>query len=138
HHPSMTAPSPVPRLTILIDDETADPRELCTRMLRQPGAVTTAVGSADDATRQLTHVRPDVVLTDLSMPERDGLWLLKWIRERDAQQQTHTPVIAVTAHADVYDTGDLRFDSCHVKPVAWADLLQGVLVVTARDIPAST
>jgi CheY-like chemotaxis protein len=134
----MTSPSPLQGLSILIVDDNEDARDLFTQMLRQAGAVTTAVASADDATRQLTHVRPDLVLTDLSMPERDGLWLLKWIRERDAQQHTHTPVIAVTAHADVYDTGDLRFDSAHVKPVAWTDLLQGVLVVTGRDIPAST
>jgi CheY-like chemotaxis protein len=125
-------------LSILIVDDIPEARDLFTDMLRQAGAVTTGVASADEATRKLEHVRPDVVITDLSMPERDGLWLLKWIRERDTTQNAYTPVVAVTAHGDLYDTGDLRFDSCHVKPVAWNELLQGILVVTARAVPAST
>jgi hypothetical protein len=54
------------------------------------------------------------------------------------QQRSYTPVIAVTAHDDVYDLGDLRFDSCRVKPVAWGELLRGFLVVTAHEASAST
>jgi CheY-like chemotaxis protein len=138
HNRSMSDAKLLEGLSILIVDDIPDARDLFTDMLRQAGAVTTAVASADEATRTLEHVRPDVVMTDLSMPERDGLWLLKWIRERDTKQNAYTPVIAVTARDDIYDTGDLRFDSCHVKPVAWNELLQGILVVTARAVPAST
>ena len=124
-------------LTVLVVDDNADAREIFTRILGQAGALVTAVASADEAARQLEHFRPDVVITDLWMPERDGLWLLKWIRERDAGQDMYTPVIAVTARADVYDTGDLRFDSCHLKPVAWNELSHAILVVTARATPTS-
>ena len=128
---------PLVGLSILIVDDHPDARFVFTDMLRQAGAVATAVACADDATRQLQHVRPDVVVTDLSMPDRDGVWLLKWIRERDAEQTVYTPVIAVTAHKNKYDTGDLRFDSCHVKPVPWSELVQAILVVTDRTLPTS-
>lgn len=138
HNLAMPDAKPLEGLSILIVDDNPDARFVFTDMLRQAGAVTTAVASADEATRQLEQVRPDVVVTDLSMPERDGLWLLKWIRARDTEQKTYTPIIAVTAHTETYDTGDLRFDSCHVKPVAWNDLLHGILVVTARALPTST
>jgi CheY-like chemotaxis protein len=129
--------SPFRGLAVLIADDNLDAREIFTRFLSQAGALVSAVSSADEATRQLEHLRPDVVITDLWMPDHDGLWLLKWIRERDAARETYTPVIAVTARTDVYDTADLRFDSCHVKPVAWSELAQAILVVTNRAVPAS-
>jgi len=128
---------PLQGLNALVVDDNADAREIFGVVLRQAGAIVTVVESADQAVRHLEQLRPDVVVTDLAMPDRDGMWLLKWIRERDARQKTYTPVIAVTAHSDVYDTADLRFDSCLVKPVAWNELLQGIRVVTGRDIPAS-
>jgi CheY-like chemotaxis protein len=124
-------------LSILVVDDNADARSIFTAMLRQAGAGVATSSSAPAASRRLKHLRPDVIITDLSMPKRDGLWLLKQIRDRDAASKHYTPVIAVTAHDDVYDAGDLRFDALHVKPVAWSDLLQGILVVTARETSAS-
>jgi CheY-like chemotaxis protein len=129
--------APLHGLSIFVVDDNADARAIFTGMLRQAGAAVNAATSAPSAARRLRHLRPDVIITDLSMPKRDGLWLLKQIRERDAKHKRYTPVIAVTAHDDVYDIGDLRFDSCHVKPVQWGDLLQGILVVTARETTAS-
>ena len=133
--PAAVSP-PLHGLSILVVDDNADARAIFTMVLRQAGAVVTTTSSAAAASRRLKHLRPDVILTDLAMPKQDGLWLLEWIRTRDTAQKRHTPVIAVTAHADVYDTGDLRFDSCHVKPVAWGELLRGILVVTGRDAAA--
>jgi CheY-like chemotaxis protein len=133
-----TAPAPLHGLSILVVDDNADARVIFTAMLRQAGAAVSSATSAPSAARRLRHLRPDVVITDLSMPRRDGLWLLERIRARDNQHKHYTPVIAVTAHDDVYDVGDLRFDSVHVKPVAWGELLRGILAVTAREAPAST
>jgi len=134
---SLPAAMPLRGLSILVVDDNADARAIFSAMLRQAGAAVSAASSAPSATRRLRHLRPDVVITDLSMPRRDGLWLVQWIRERDAVRKTHTPVIAVTAHDDVYDVADLRFDACHVKPVQWSALLRGILAVTAREASAS-
>ena len=131
------AATPLNGLNIFVVDDNSDARVIFTTVLRQAGAITNAVASATTAARRLTHLRPDVVLTDLSMPRRDGLWLLQWIRTRDAKHKTHTPVIAVTARDDIYDIGDLRFDSCLLKPVAWNALLRAILNVTSREISAS-
>jgi CheY-like chemotaxis protein len=131
------APAPLHGLSILVVDDNADARVIFTMMLRQAGAAVSTVSSAPAATRRLKHLRPDVVITDLSMPKRDGLWLLKWIRDRDEKHKQYTPVIAVTAHEDRYDLADLRFDACHVKPVPWRELLRTILVVTAREASAS-
>jgi CheY-like chemotaxis protein len=133
-----TAATPLHGLSILVVDDNADARVIFTAMLRQAGAAVSTAMSAPTAARRLKHLRPDVILTDLSMPKRDGLWLLQQIRDRDAERKRYTPVIAVTAHEDVYDVGDLRFDAVHVKPVPWGELLQGILIVTERASSAST
>lgn len=129
--------APLRGLSVLVVDDNADARQIFTLVLRQAGAVVSAVGSAAAATRRLKHLDPDIVMTDLSMPRRDGVWLLQWIRTRDERRKTHTPVIAVTARDDLYDVNDLRFDSCLVKPVPWGALLASLLAITARDAAAS-
>jgi CheY-like chemotaxis protein len=131
------AATPLNSLSVLVVDDNSDARIIFSTVLRQAGAIVNAVSSATTAARRLTHLRPDVVITDLSMPRRDGLWLLQWIRNRDRKRKTHTPVIAVTARDDIYDIGDLRFDSCLLKPVAWNALLRAILLVTSREISAS-
>ena len=139
YFPAMPAPAaaPLAGLNVLVVDDNRDARTIFTMVLRQAGAVVTSANSASAATRRLRHLHPDVIITDLSMPRHDGLWLLQWIRTRDAAKNRYTPVMAVTAHDDRYDTGDLRFDSCLVKPVPWNELLRGILAVTAREISAS-
>jgi CheY-like chemotaxis protein len=131
------AAAPLTGLNVLVVDDNRDARTIFRTVLRQAGALVTAVHSAPAATRRLRHLHPDLVITDLSMPRHDGIWLLQWIRARDEKTGRYTPVIAVTAHEDVYDTGDLRFDSCHVKPVPWGELMRGILVVTGREAQAS-
>jgi CheY-like chemotaxis protein len=128
---------PLTGLNVLVVDDNRDARTIFSMVLRQAGALVTAVNSAPAATRRLRHLHPDLVITDLSMPRHDGIWLLQWIRARDVKTGRYTPVIAVTAHEDIYDTGDLRFDSCHVKPVPWGELMRGILVVTGREAQAS-
>ncbi len=87
---------------ILVVDDNMDARTIYKQILLYAGASVLVVGSATAAVRALRHVRPDVVISDLSMPRRDGLWLIDWIRKRDAKRSGHLPVIAVTARDDLY------------------------------------
>ena len=117
-------------VSIVVVDDNLDARVIFTSVLRQAGAVVAAAGSAMGAARRLKHLRPDVVITDLSMPRHDGLWLLRRIRERDAGRRSYTPVIAVTARDDLYEIDRLGFDRCFVKPVPWRDLVRAISAVT--------
>ncbi len=71
----------------------------------------------------------DVVLMDVQMPEMDGFEATAAIRARDQARKTHTPIIAMTAHAM---TGDCErcleagMDGYVAKPLRAADLLQEV------------
>ena len=110
---------------VLVIDDDEDARTICDAMLRYAGATVRVVGSALAAVRTLRHVRPDVVLTDLSMPRNDGLWLVDWIRERDHRRGDHLPVIAITARDDLYDVATAQrhgLDGYLTKPVPFRTL----------------
>jgi hypothetical protein len=60
---------------VLVVDDNVIVRELVTTLLEDHGATVTSVGSAAQALRVLAPERPDVLLTDLSMPEADWIQL---------------------------------------------------------------
>jgi CheY-like chemotaxis protein len=114
---------------VLVVDDNADARMIFKSILSYAGAAVLVAGSAVAAARTLRHVHPTVVLSDLSMPRRDGLWLVRWIRNRDAKRGTHLPVIAVSARDDVYEQANILvsgFDDYLVKPVAPPDLFAAI------------
>ena len=65
---------------ILVVDDDDDARHLIRTILVYCGALVTAVASASAALTTLRSVVPDVLLSDISMPEHDGYWLLAQVR----------------------------------------------------------
>jgi CheY-like chemotaxis protein len=51
----------------------------------------------------LDRERPDVLLSDIGMPDEDGLSLIRRIRSMESDTSAHLPAIAVTAYASVED-----------------------------------
>ncbi len=84
-----------PRVLVVDDEQAA--REGMQKLLEQDGYRVTTAGSGMEALERASDVAPDVVLTDLKMPQMDGLQLLAKLREQDAV----LPVIVVTAFGDV-------------------------------------
>jgi len=62
-------------LSILLVDASFALREALARSLERRGCQVTTAGSGLEAFELLRQIRVDVVITDLTMPERDGLWL---------------------------------------------------------------
>ncbi|RPH55497.1 MAG: response regulator, partial [Acidobacteria bacterium] len=71
-------------LRILIVDDHADGRTLTTHVLTQAGASVNAVASAREALRLLGVERPDVLVSDIGLPDEDGYWLIRQIRQHEA------------------------------------------------------
>ena len=125
---------------ILVVDDNADARVIFKSILTYAGAAVLVASSAAAAVRALRHVHPTVVLTDLSMPKRDGVWLVRWIRTRDAKRGVRLPVIAVSARDDVYEEAKVLmegFDDYLVKPVAPPELFAAIVRVIRRSAPTA-
>ncbi|HLC42198.1 MAG TPA: sigma-54 dependent transcriptional regulator [Methylomirabilota bacterium] len=83
------------RPKILIVDDERDMLENCVRILRQPQYDCLKTDDPKEALRLLESERPDLLLTDLKMPEVDGLTVLRRSQELDPER----PVIVFTAFA---------------------------------------
>jgi len=81
---------------LVVDDEEAI-REVVSTMLESKGYRCTAVQNGRVAQEQVKKATPDLVLSDMIMPEMDGIRLLEWLRNYDPE----VPVIMVTAIHDI-------------------------------------
>ena len=82
---------------ILIVDDEEGMRRLLGRILTREGYDTTTAANGADALRLVASERFDLVVTDIKMPEMDGLQLLQEIR----QYEPSLPVIVITAYGTI-------------------------------------
>jgi CheY-like chemotaxis protein len=100
------ASSGAPRLDgvrVLIVDDDEGIRFTVRTLLEQNGAIVTDAPSAEAALALLRRERPDVLLSDLTMPTYDGYWLIHQVRGLPAEVGGATPAAAVTGHAEPED-----------------------------------
>jgi signal transduction histidine kinase/ActR/RegA family two-component response regulator len=98
-------PDDEPRLDgvrILVVEDDADNRELLVEALELSGAVATPAASAREALAIARSARPDVIVSDISMPGEDGYDLIRSLRAVSPKMQ-EVPAIALTAHARLED-----------------------------------
>ncbi|WP_445637828.1 histidine kinase [Nostoc sp. DSM 114161] len=86
-------------LKILVVDDDPDSLELVSFVLEQSGATVTAVSSAKEVLEILPQWKPDLLVSDIGMPEMDGYMLLRQIRLMSPEQGGKIPAIALTAYA---------------------------------------
>ncbi|MBF2072571.1 MAG: PAS domain S-box protein [Synechococcales cyanobacterium C42_A2020_086] len=89
---------PLTDLDILIVDDEADMRELLACILQLAGAQVRLAASAAEALDQIRQRSPDVLISDIGMPEVDGYTLLQWVNASRPEQRP-IPAIALTAYA---------------------------------------
>ena len=83
---------------VLVVEDEPDARASLGTVLEQFGAQPTVVGSARAAYDAVMGQCPDVLLSDIAMPEEDGYTLIR--RIRDSIAATHLPAVAISAYAD--------------------------------------
>jgi CheY-like chemotaxis protein/two-component sensor histidine kinase len=136
--PAVSSPplvSELAGLKVLVVDDQPDARDLIKRVLEDCGAEVFAAASASAALAALPAWLPDVVVSDIGMPDTDGYELLRRIRALGIERGGKIPAIALTAFARSEDrTRALRAGFVvHVaKPVDPAELVATVASVAGR------
>jgi len=136
--PSRPAPPSGPILggvnVLLVDDDT-DFLESLSVALQGRGAQVTRADSAGAALAAIDASIPDVLVSDLGMPEEDGYGLIRELRARPASRGGHVPAIALTAYVADHDRDRslaAGFQLHLGKPMDPGLLIQAIADVVAR------
>jgi signal transduction histidine kinase len=122
---------------VLIVEDDADSRNVLAVLLQRLGALVEAVGSAAEAYDRIARCRPDVLVSDIGMPDEDGYTFIRHVRQRNAGAR-RLPAIALTAYARKQDADTALtagYDHHLAKPVMPADLVKAIKEVTGRQAP---
>jgi signal transduction histidine kinase len=135
--PRLDDPPTLTGVRVLVVDDDPDARDLFTRVLEQYDARVRAVASAGTALATLESWKPDVLVSDIAMPEESGYVLMRRIRRLRPEQGGTIPALAVTAYAGVDDVKlalSAGFQAHRAKPIEPAELVLAV-VELARPTP---
>jgi signal transduction histidine kinase/ActR/RegA family two-component response regulator len=84
------------RLRVLVVEDEAEAREIIAMLLTQAGAIVTVACSAADALQKLPTANPEVLVSDLGLPDQDGFDLIRQVRAL-GHQARDLPAVALTA-----------------------------------------
>jgi CheY-like chemotaxis protein/two-component sensor histidine kinase len=116
-------------IRILVVEDEPDAAEFVTKLLESHGADVVNAASAREALEAVVHARPDILVSDIGMPEMDGYQLMEQIRKMDAADGGGMPAVALTAFARSEDrTRALRagYQTHLAKPIESSELVATV------------
>jgi signal transduction histidine kinase/ActR/RegA family two-component response regulator len=129
-------------VSVLVVDDNSDGREMLVTSLRDYGARVRSVGSTTEALELLLERNyvPDVLISDLGMPDRDGFELIRRVRGASDARIRTVPALAVTAYANPEDRIRALVAGYHAhvpKPVDPALVAKSIasMVVPSRPAP---
>jgi PAS domain S-box-containing protein len=120
-------------LKILLVEDEIDTRDLLVQLLLSCEAEVKAAESASQALALMTGWQPDILVSDISMPEVDGYSFIRQVREGD--HHATVPAIALTAHARAEDRQialAAGFQEHLSKPVSLAKLARAIAKLVGR------
>jgi len=123
-------------LNVLVVDDDSDTLTLMATALKRREANVTAVSSAGEAIQAITRKRPDVLVSDIAMPDEDGYGLIKKIRSLETGASENIPAVAITAYAKEEDREralSAGFQIYLAKPVELTELISVVARAARRD-----
>ena len=129
----MSNAHPLKGLRILVVEDDNDSREVLQLFLEQVGAVVEALPSAKDAMavfKRPPASLPDVMISDLAMPEEDGYSLISRVRELPEERGGRIPALALSAFATVESKQraiEAGFDYYCTKPFEPDQLTRDIL-----------
>jgi CheY-like chemotaxis protein/nitrogen-specific signal transduction histidine kinase len=135
-HKLARSPQLLSGLNVLVVDDDSDTLTLMATALTRRHANVTAVSSAGEAIQAITRKRPDVLVSDIAMPDEDGYGLIKKIRSLENGGSDNIPAVAITAYAKEEDREralSAGFQIYLAKPVELTELISVVARAAKRD-----
>ncbi|MEP0921790.1 GAF domain-containing protein [Leptolyngbya sp. ST-U4] len=129
HSLTVLSPHPLSGLRVLVIDDEMDSREFVAFVLKQAGANVTTASTATEGFLALTRSPPDVLLSDIGMPEMNGYMLMRQIRALAPALGGQIPAIALTAYAsegDQQQAQQVGFQRHMAKPIEPDLLISGI------------
>ncbi|WP_193200444.1 response regulator [Nostoc sp. MG11] len=90
-------------LRLLIVDDDADTRTLLTFLFELDGAEIVTAASASEALEVMSFFKPDILISDICLPDEDGYSLLMKVKNLEAERVRKIPAIALTASVSEED-----------------------------------
>lgn len=121
---------------VLLVDDSLDNLYVLKLFLEKAGAKVTQSLSAAEALFALTREKPDVMVTDIEMPDCNGYELLRKVRASAGDEAHHLPVAALTGHTREEETLKIikaGFDALLFKPVSKENLILTLYRLVKRN-----
>jgi len=128
--PDLRAPD-LEGVRVLIVEDDADSRELLTAVMIGKGASVSAAADAAEAVAMYASWRPDVVVSDIELPDEDGYSLIRRLRAYDPDVHA-VAVSGFAAPKDADRALDAGFDVHLGKPVEACELITTIRNLAAR------
>jgi CheY-like chemotaxis protein len=116
---------------VLVVDDDEETRQVLRALLEEAGATVDTANGAEAARHALHESSPDVLISDIAMPEEDGYTLIRSLRASNVT----TPAIALTAMARREDTAAALAAGFHMYMLKPAD--PGELIRAVGDLSGS-
>jgi len=122
-------------LHVLLVEDDNDSRKLLGAMLRRHGARVTSTKSAAEALEAFASELPDVMISDIGMPDQDGYELVRKLRALPVEKGGATPAIALTGYASRKDRERALgsgYQTHLAKPIEQAELIAAIAALVGR------
>lgn len=121
-------------LLILVVDDEIDSRQMIVQALTMFGATVVTGSSAKEGLLEIETKNPDILVSDIGMPEEDGYSLIRKVRNLD-NEKSKIPAIALTAFSQQKDREralDAGFQDHLAKPVEFTKLVSIIKELTSE------
>src|SRR5678815_914233 len=121
---------------ILAVDDDKDTREMLRFILEQQAATVVAVKSVTEAVDSVQQSPPDLIVSDIAMPDYNGYALIALVRANDKKAGRVTPAIALTAYTSPADEETALAAGFHKymsKPFEPAELIEAIRSLVAKE-----
>ena len=122
-------------LHVLLVEDDDDSRKLLGTMLKRYGARVTATKSVKEALNVFEGELPDLLISDIGMPDEDGYELIRKLRSAPPDRGGLIPAIALTGYASRKDRDRALAAGYHqhiAKPIEQADMIAAIAALVGR------